>query len=264
MKVRIGCEFQWEASGPTPSIWQIRARPEECLLSERWVTDPQLGRAFYSDAFGNICDRIILPPGTTTLTYDATAEVSDLPDPLDIYAPQVAVEQLPADSLVFLLPSRFCQSELLYDDAWKLFGHTQPGWNRVQAVSNWVHENVSWQAGTSTPTTTACDTFESGYGVCRDFAHLALTFCRSLNIPARYVFGYLPDIDVPPPHDLMDFCAWFEVYLGERWWTFDARNNTRRVGRVVIGRGRDAADVAMVTTYGAPRLQRMKVWADQA
>jgi len=264
MKVRIGCEFQWQSSGPTPSVWQVRARPEECLLSERWVTEPQLGRAFYSDAFGNVCDRLTLPPGGVTLIYDAVAEVSDLPDPVDIYALQVPVEHLPAEALVFLLPSRFCQSDLLYDDAWKLFGHTDPGWNRVQAVSNWVHENVSWEAGTSHAATTACDTYETGQGVCRDFAHLAVTFCRSLNIPARYVFGYLPDIGVPPPHQQMDFCAWFEVYLGDRWWTFDARNNERRLGRVVIGRGRDAVDVAMVTTYGGPRLQSMKVWADEA
>jgi transglutaminase-like putative cysteine protease len=264
LKVRVGCEFEWEASGPTPSVWQVRARPEEHILSERWVTEPQLERAFYCDVYGNVCDRLTLPAGSTTLVYDATVGVFDGPDPVDIYAPQAPVEDLPADSLVFLLPSRFCQSDLLFDDAWKLFGHTAPGWNRVQAVSNWVHENVSWEAGTSLPTTTACDTYETGRGVCRDFAHLAVTFCRSLNIPARYVFGYLPDIGVPPPYEMMDFCAWFEVYLGDRWWTFDARNNTRRVGRVVIGRGRDAADVAMVTTYGGPLLRRMKVWADPA
>jgi transglutaminase-like putative cysteine protease len=118
--------------------------------------------------------------------------------------------------------------------------------------------------GTSTPTTTSCDTYERGEGVCRDFAHLGLTFCRSLNVPARYVFGYLPDIGVPTPDEPMDFCAWFEAYLGDRWWTFDPRNNTRRVGRVVIGRGRDASDVAMVTTYGGPLLRSMRVWADQA
>ena len=264
MKVHIGCEFEWESSGPTPSVWQIRARPEECLLSERWATDPELGRAFYSDTFGNVCDRLTLPPGALTLTYDAVAEVSEHPDPVDIYARQAPVEELPADALIYLLPSRYCQSDLLFDEAWKLFGHTAPGWNRVQAVCNWVHENVSWQAGTSTATTSACDVFEGGQGVCRDFAHLGLTFCRSLNVPARYVFGYLPDIAVPPPYPEMDFCAWFEAYLGDRWWTFDPRNNTRRIGRVVIGRGRDAADVAMVTTYGSPMLQRMTVWAEQA
>ncbi|HEX7277502.1 MAG TPA: transglutaminase family protein [Acidimicrobiales bacterium] len=264
MKVRVGCEFEWEASGPTPSVWQIRARPEERILSARWETDPEMGRPYYCDAFGNVCDRLILQAGTTTLTYDAVVEVSDYPDPIDIYARQAPVEELPADALVFLLPSRFCQSDVLYDDAWKLFGHTEPGWQRVQAVSNWVHENVHWEMGTSTPTTTAADVYQSGTGVCRDFAHLGVTFCRALNVPARYVFGYLPDIAVPKPDEPMDFCAWMEVYLGDRWWTFDPRNNTRRIGRVVIGKGRDAVDVAMVTTYGAPVLQRMKVWADQA
>jgi transglutaminase-like putative cysteine protease len=264
MKVHIGCEFEWESSGPTPSVWQIRARPEECLLSESWVTDPQLGRAFYGDTFGNVCDRLTLPAGHFKLTYDAMAEVSGQPDPVDIYARQVPVEELPAEALIYLLPSRYCQSDVLFDDAWKLFGHTEPGWNRVQAVSNWVHEHVSWVAGASTPNTSACEIFDGGTGVCRDFAHLGLTFCRSLNIPARYVFGYLPDIDVPPPYPEMDFCAWFEAYVGDRWWTFDPRNNTRRIGRVVIGRGRDAADVAMVTTYGGPVLKSMKVWADQA
>ncbi len=264
MKIRIGCEFEWESTAPTPSVWQIRPRPEERILSERWHTDPELGRAFYGDTFGNVCDRLTLPAGSTTLTYDAIAEVSGNPDPVDIYARQVPVEELPADALIYLLPSRYCQSDVLFDDAWKLFGHTEPGWNRVQAVSNWVHENVSWQAGTSTPSTSACDVYAGGEGVCRDFAHLGVTFCRSLNIPARYVFGYLPDIAVPPPYPEMDFCAWFEAYMGDRWWTFDPRNNTRRIGRVVIGRGRDATDVAMVTTYGSPVLQRMKVWADQA
>jgi transglutaminase-like putative cysteine protease len=264
MKVRIGCEFEWESSGSTPSIWQIRARPEECILSERWVTDPELGRAFYGDAFGNVCDRLTLPAGRLTLTYDAVAEVSDYPDPVDIYARQVSVDALPAEALVYLLPSRFCQSDLLFDEAWKLFGDVEPGWARVQAVNNWVHTNVDWQAGTSTSTTSACDILRQGEGVCRDFAHLGLTFCRSLNVPARYVFGYLPDIDVPPPYPEMDFCAWFEVYLGDRWWTFDPRNNERRIGRVVIGRGRDAADVAMVTTYGGPVLSGMRVWAEQA
>jgi len=264
MKVRVGCEFEYVSSAPTPSVWQVRARPEERILSEAWSTDPQLGRAFYCDAFGNVCDRLTLPVGTTKLVYDAVVEVDDGPDPVDIYAMQAPVENVPADALVFLLPSRFCLSDMLYDDAWKLFGHTMPGWNRVQAVSDWVHGNVIWTAGSSTSMTTSAEIYSQGAGVCRDFAHLAVTFCRALNIPARYVFGYLPDINVPPPYPEMDFCAWMEVYLGDRWWTFDPRNNTRRYGRVVIGRGRDAGDVAMVTTYGGPWLQNMKVWADQA
>jgi transglutaminase-like putative cysteine protease len=165
--------------------------------------------------------------------------------------------------MVFLLPSRFCLSDALQAQAWELFGATEPGWGRVVAVCDWVHENVQFQMGSSNPLTSALDVWQSRYGVCRDFAHLGLTLCRSLNIPARYVFGYLPDIDVPEPYEPMDFCAWFEAYLGDRWWTFDPRNNVPRAGRVVIGRGRDALDVAMVTTYGAPALQTMTVWADK-
>jgi transglutaminase-like putative cysteine protease len=165
--------------------------------------------------------------------------------------------------LLFTLPSRYCLSDELSDTAWDLFGNTWPGWERVQAVCDWVHQNVRFQYGTSTPRTTAVDVYEKRVGVCRDFAHLALTFCRAMNIPARYTFGYLPDIGVPPPDEPMDFCAWFEAYLGGRWLTFDPRNNTRRVGRVVIGRGRDALDVAMVTTYGSHTLQSMVVWADE-
>lgn len=264
MRVRVGCEFVWEAPGPTPSVWQVRARPEERVMSARWETDPEMGRPSFCDTFGNLCDRLVLPAGTTTLTYDAVVEVPDDPDPVAAGACQAPVDALPADALEFLLPSRFCQSDLLFDDAWKLFGHTEPGWGRVQAVSDWVHENLQFAMGSSVPTTTAADVYQSGEGVCRDFAHLGVTFCRALNVPARYVFGYLPDIGVPAPPEPMDFCAWFEAYLGDRWWTFDPRNNARRIGRVVIGRGRDAVDVAMVTTYGSPALQRMRVWADRA
>jgi transglutaminase-like putative cysteine protease len=146
--------------------------------------------------------------------------------------------------------------------AWQLFGTMEPGWARVQAICDWVHSNIRFQYGSSNSLTTAADVCAQGIGVCRDFAHLAVTFCRALHIPARYVFGYLPDIGVPPPDDPMDFCAWIEVYLAGRWWTFDPRNNEPRVGRVLIGRGRDALDVAMVTTFGSPRLAQMTVWAD--
>jgi transglutaminase-like putative cysteine protease len=166
--------------------------------------------------------------------------------------------------MMYLLPSRFCLSDLLYDKAWELFGATDVGYPRAQAVSDWVHEHVTWQGNASSPTTTAANVLESGAGVCRDFAHLGITFLRALNMPARYVFGYLPDIGVPDPGVPMDFCAWLEVYLGGRWFTFDPRNNQRRTGRVVIGRGRDALDVAMVTSYGGAALETLTVWADEA
>ncbi|MGO9877548.1 MAG: transglutaminase-like domain-containing protein, partial [Acidimicrobiia bacterium] len=182
---------------------------------------------------------------------------------VDRSAREVPVELLPDETMVFLLPSRFCLSDSLRDRAWELFGETEPGWSRVAAVCDWVHNNVQFQPGASNALTSALDVWDTRFGVCRDFAHLSLTLCRGLNIPARYVFGYLPDVGVAPPYDPMDFCAWIEVFLENRWWTFDPRNNVRRVGRVVIGRGRDALDVAMVTTYGSPILQRMTVWADE-
>jgi transglutaminase-like putative cysteine protease len=188
-------------------------------------------------------------------------EISGDPDDVDLSAPQHPVEDLPDEVLLFTLPSRYCLSDALLNTAWELFGNAQPGWSRVQAVCDWIHDNIEYGVK-STPLTTALEIYERRGGVCRDFAHLGVTFCRALNIPARYVFGYMPDIDVPPPWPPMDFHAWFEVYLGSRWWTFDARFNTPRIGRIPIGRGRDAVDVAMVTTWGAAQLRQMLVWAD--
>jgi transglutaminase-like putative cysteine protease len=216
----------------------------------------------YQDPYGNVCDRLTLPPGRTVLRYDANVRVPGEKDDADTTARQIPVGSLPDEAMVFLLPSRFCLSDVLQEQAWDLFGATAPGWARVVAVCDWVHENLRFQPGSSNPLTSVLDVWQSRTGVCRDFAHLGLTLCRSLNIPARYVFGYLPDVDVPVPYEPMDFCAWFEAYLEHRWWTFDPRNNVPRAGRVVIGRGRDALDVAMVTTYGAPVLQAMRVWAD--
>jgi transglutaminase-like putative cysteine protease len=217
----------------------------------------------YYDHYGNLCQRILLPVGEHILYYDALVKVTDTWDEVAFDAPQTPVEDLPDDVLLYTLPSRFCLSDVLSDTAWQLFGNTQPGWQRVQAVCDWVHTNIRFQYGTSTPLTTAVDVYEQRVGVCRDFTHLAVTFCRALNIPTRYVFGYLPDIGVPISEAPMDFCAWMEVYLDGRWWTFDPRNNTPRVGRVLIGRGRDALDVAMVTSYGSPTLKQMTVWADE-
>jgi transglutaminase-like putative cysteine protease len=265
MRVRVGCEFDYQALGLTPTIWQVRPRANRAqrLVSETWSTSPSMPSTSYHDVYGNICDRLVLRPGRTLLRYDAQFEVPGVFDDTDKEARQVPVEELPDEAMVFLLASRFCLSDLLRDRAWDLFGGTEPGWPRVVAVCDWVHENVGFQMGSSNPFTSALDVWENRTGVCRDFAHLGVTLCRSLNIPARYVFGYLPDIGVPPAPEPMDFCAWFEAYLEDRWWTFDPRNNVPRTGRVVIGRGRDALDVAMVTTYGAPILQTMTVWADE-
>ena len=265
LRVRVGCEFHYDAPGPTPTVWQVRPRAEstQLLVSESWETKPASARSSYHDSYGNICDRLTLPAGQTIVRYDAEVEVPGVYDDVDTTAPQIPVESLPDDTMVYLLPSRFCPSDVLRDRAWQLFGATEPGWARVAAVCDWVHENVQFQIGSSNPLTSSLDVWDSRMGVCRDFSHLGLTLCRALNIPARYTFGYLPDIGIPPPYEAMDFCAWFEAYLGGRWWTFDPRNNVPRMGRVVIGRGRDALDVAMVTTYGAPILQSMHVWADE-
>ncbi len=265
MKIRVGCEFRYEVSGPTPAVWQVRVRPDgPTPLWSNWDTSPRAASNAHLDGFANLCDRLVLPTGETELRYDAVVEVAARFDAAVKDAAQLPVEELPHEVLVFLLPSRFCLSDALDEKAWDLFGSTSPGWERVQAVCDWTHENVKYQAGATTALTTAAEILDTGAGVCRDFSHVAITFCRCLNIPARYVSGYMPDLDDSPnPDDPMDFCSWFEAYLDGRWWTFDPRNNGPRMGRVTIGWGRDAADVAMVTTYGHAVLQSMAVWADE-
>jgi transglutaminase-like putative cysteine protease len=253
-------------AAPTPAILQVRPRTDAAhrLLSETWATEPETLLDEYDDVYGNGVRRLLMPEGEVTIRYNAVCEVPDELDPDASGAAQVAVEDLPGELLHFLLPSRYCLSDLLMDAAWELFAGTEPGFARVQAVCDWVHDNVRFQYGTSNPRTTAVDVFRDRVGVCRDLTHLAVTFCRALNVPARYVFGYLPDIGVAPPDSPMDFAAWMEVWLGGRWWTFDPRNNQRRTGRVLIGRGRDALDVAMMTTYGPAAFKAMTVWADPA
>ncbi|HEY1479360.1 MAG TPA: transglutaminase family protein, partial [Gaiellales bacterium] len=217
----------------------------------------------FDDLYGNRCRRVILPPGISTFSYDAIVEIPSenepMPGPGDV---QHRIEDLPAELLHWLLPSRYSESDVLSPDAWEYFGHTNPGVERVQAVCDWIHGNIAYGVK-SVPSTSTIEIYARRGGMCRDFAHLGVTFCRALGIPARYVFGYMPDIGIPGPFPPMDFHAWFEVYLGDRWWTFDARFNTPRIGRVAIGHGRDAADVAMITTYGAATLRRMAVWSDE-
>jgi transglutaminase-like putative cysteine protease len=225
--------------------------------------NPPAPARLYLDTYGNVCDRLTLPTGRSALCYDATLEVSSDFDEADKGATQAAIEDLPNEAFMYLLPSRFCLPDALHDVAWELFGSIEPGWPRVQAVCDWVHDHIRYEPGSSTAVTTAFDVWQSRAGVCRDIAHLGATLCRALNLPARYVAGYLPDIGVAPPDLPMDFCSWFEVWLEGRWWTFDPRNNEPRIGRVVIAKGRDALDTAMVTTWGAAQLQAMTVWADE-
>jgi transglutaminase-like putative cysteine protease len=231
-------------------------------VSETW--EPPAPCRTYNDAYGNTCDRLTLPMGHSALRYDAIVEVTSDFDDAEKSAASVAIEDLPDEAFVYLLPSRFCWPEKLRDAAWELFDSADPGWARVQAVCDWVHDHVHYEVGASSATTTAYDVWKTRTGVCRDLTQLGITLCRALNVPARYVAGYLPDSAADPVEVPMDFSSWFEVWLDGRWWTFDPRNNERRVGRVVIARGRDALDAAMVTTWGSSTLKMMTVWAEGA
>jgi transglutaminase-like putative cysteine protease len=262
-KVRIGCEFTYIAEIDTPSVLQVEPLtdgPVRIIDAHFSVVPVRLSRT-YRDLYGNICRRLVVPAGRSVIRYDALALVPDATEDVDPEAPELAPADVPDDALIFTLPSRYVLPDLLGDSAWTRFGAVAPGYGRVQAICDHVNDHLTFRYGSSAPQSTAVDVYESGYGVCRDFTHLAISFCRALNIPARYVFGYLPDMDVPLNPDPMDFAAWMEVWLGDRWWTFDPRNNQPRKGRIVIGRGRDASDVAMVTTFGAPQLDSMTVVA---
>lgn len=266
MRVRVGCEFEFESDDSVPMLMLVRARPDvdqHASYESHWVDPSGVRLREYVDGFGNRCWRLKAPRGLLHVRYDAVIEVPSEPDPVVPDAAIVPVDELPPESLVFTLPSRYVQSDLMLNQAWELFGKTPQTWARVQAIVDWVHTNVRYETGNSSPMITAMDVLERRVGVCRDFALMSVALCRAMNIPARYTFGYLPDIDVEPPDVPMDFHAWFEAFLGGRWHTFDARHNQPRVGRVVVGHGRDAVDVALTTSYGASRLNQMTVWADQ-
>jgi transglutaminase-like putative cysteine protease len=232
------------------------------LQSGRWLT-PSAPVRNYRDAFGNACWRFVLPGGPMTIRYDALVELSAEPDQMPLDQPLVPVHDLPDDTLTFLLPSRSIQSDLLSEAAWDLFGATPLTSERVQAVCDWVHSNIRYETGSSDLTVTAHDTFQRGYGVCRDIALLTVGLCRALNIPARYACGYLPDIGIPPPYTPMDFHAWTNIFIDGRWYIFDSRYNTPRIGRIEIGQGRDVVDVALSTSFGDNRLDQMTVWSEQ-
>ena len=266
-EIRIGCEFVHSSAYDVPAIFQVEPAPDQPHLrvhDEAWSFEPQQATRTYRDLYANLCRRLTLPAGTSTLTYSARVTVPDAPEDVDEDAPEIPPAELPDDVLIYTLPSRYCLPDVLGAEAWNRFGQLPRGYSRVQAVCDYVNGHLTFQYGTSSATSTAADVHAAGYGVCRDFTHLAVSLCRALNIPARYVFGYLPQIEVEPLAAPIDFAAWMEVYLGGRWFTFDPRNNEHRKGRVLIGRGRDAGDVAMATTFGAPRLDRMTVVAEDA
>ncbi len=265
VQVRVGCELGLETPEAAHAILQVEPSRigKVAVVREEWSHTPHLTLRGYRDVYGNLCQRLDVPSGSVSVRYDAVVEVSSNLDDEDITATQASPTDLPDHVLVYTLPSRYCLSDELASEAWRLFGSGPRGWGRVQAVCDFVHSEIRFQYGTSTPLTTAVHVYESKVGVCRDFTQLAISFCRALNIPARYVFGYLPDIDVPPDDATMDFAAWMEVWLGGRWYTFDPRNNQRRIGRVLVGRGRDALDCAMLTSYGKTAMPKMDVWADE-
>ena len=259
-QLSIGCEFTYVAAIPTPVVFQVQPTeaPPVSIEGARWFSEPAVPFRGYVDLYGNPCVRAVLPAGRSSFAYQAAAVVPDTTEETDEGAPERAPDDLPDDTLIYTLPSRYCLPDVLGGEAWGRFGAMGPGYRRVQAICDYVHGHLTFQYGSTTALSSAADVNLAGRGVCRDFTHLAISFCRALNIPARYVFGYLPDMDVPPDPAPMDFAAWMEVWLGDQWWTFDPRNNSGRKGRVVIGRGRDASDVAMATTFGGPLLESMR------
>jgi transglutaminase-like putative cysteine protease len=265
VRIRVGFEMTYECPQPTPMIFNLNvhhSRVSDLIGRDELVIDPAVPMAAYRDTFGNWCTRIVAPSGRTRVSADALVNDSGLADVTAPFAQQIAVQDLPEETLLFLLGSRYCETDRLSEIAWQLFGETPIGWARVQAVCDYVHQRITFGYVHARTTRTALEALQEGTGVCRDYAHLAVAFCRCLNIPARYCTGYLGDIGVAPAGP-MDFAAWFEAFLDHRWYTFDARNNVPRIGRVLIARGRDASDVAISSTFGPNKLVSFEVWTDE-
>ncbi len=266
VQLRVGYEIIYDCPQPTPMLLTLHihfSRVSDLVVPDHLITSPSVPVTAYRDSFGNWCSRIVAPTGELRLSTNAVVNDSGEPDVVAISAPQHPVQELPDKTLVFLLGSRYCETDLLSDAAWGLFGQSPTGWGRVQAICDFVHQHIQFGYEHARATKTAWEAFNERAGVCRDYTHLAIAFCRCMNIPARYCTGYLSDIDIPPPHGPMDFAAWFEAYLGERWYTFDPRNNVPYIGRVLIARGRDAADVPISNTFGPNTLKSFRVWADE-
>jgi len=264
--LRVGFELIYECPQPTPMILMLNvhsSRVADVVVPDCVTTTPFVPIAFYYDAFGNRCSRLVAPSGEVRISADGVVRDSGLPDPVAEWAQQQPVQELPQQVLVFLMGSRYCETDKLSQTAWDLFGHSPTGWGRVQAICDFVHRHVTFGYQYANPTKSAWDVFNEGRGVCRDYAHLAVAFCRCMNIPARYCTGYLSDIGTEPPYGPGDFAGWFEAYLGGHWYTFDPRNNVPRIGRVLMAQGRDAADVPISNTFGFNTLKSFKVWADE-
>ncbi|GEP05525.1 transglutaminase-like domain-containing protein [Methylobacterium oxalidis] len=270
MRIRTGFTIAFDTFGPTPMLLLLNVRPErrrDLVTPERITFDPPLEARQHLDEFGNLRTRILVPGGRITMSADFLIEDSGLPDAVAAEARQIPLQDVPDDVLVYLLGSRYCDTDKLSQTAWSLFGSAPEGWARVQAIVDYAHARIRFDYQQADATRSAHDGHSQQVGVCRDFAHLAITLCRCMNIPARYATGYLGDIGVPPVPDPMDFSAWFEVYLegpeGPRWYTFDARHNTPRIGRIVMAYGRDATDCAITTSFGPAPLARFEVHTDE-
>ena len=262
MLIRCGYDIAYECTADTPMLAMLHVRPERrgnLTTPERFAVLPYVPYRHYTDGFGNMCTRLVLPPGTTHLTCDFTIWDSGYPDPIPYGAPQTPVDQLPDDILVFLLGSRYCETDKLSALAWSMFGHIAPGWARVAAISQYAHDRIRFSYPNARPDRSAVEGNAEQIGVCRDYTHLAVTLCRCMNIPARYCTGYLGDIGVPLDPNPMDFSAWFDVYLGGAWYTWDARHNAPRIGRILMARGRDATDAALTTAFGSAKLVNFTV-----
>lgn len=266
MQIRAGVELIYDCQQRIPMILTLNihyTRASDILVPDHLITEPSVPISGYRDGFGNWCSRIVAPPGEIRISTDAVVSDRGQPDVIAPSAQQIPVEDLPEETLLFLLGSRYCETDRLSEAAWDLFGNTPPGWERVQTICDYVHNHITFGYEHARSTRTALDAFQERTGVCRDFTHLAVAFCRCMNFPARYCTGYLGDIGVPPSVNPMDFSAWFDVYVGGHWYTFDARNNVPRIGRILIARGRDAADTAISSTFGPNTLKSFKVWTDE-
>jgi transglutaminase-like putative cysteine protease len=267
MLLNVGCEITFTIPAPSAMVLMLQLHPSIAAKSrgsERIQVLPAVPVVEYLDVYGNRCARVFMPAGWVAIRHHAIVDDDGLPDPQVWNAYQHPVQELPQETLLFLLASRYCEVDSeLKEIAWALFGQKPAGWPLVQAICDYVHAHIRFDYQLARANRTALEVYRERVGVCRDFMHLAVTFCRCLNIPARYCTGYLGDIGVPPAAAPMDFSAWFEVYLGGRWFAFDARNNTPRIGRILIARGRDAADVALTTTFGINQLQSFTVRTEE-
>lgn len=264
MHVRAGYELTFDLQNATPMIVVLNihySRTADLLTPDTMITSPSTPYTAYRDSFGNWCNRLLAAPGRFQIRADTVINDHGFPDEVPAHARQNPVEFLPEDALPFLLPSRYADSDRLADVAWDLFGGFEPGWPRVQAISEWVHRHITFGYEFARASKTAWDAYQEGRGVCRDYAHLGMAFCRALNIPARYCTGYVLGVELATPEEPMDFSGWFEVYLDNKWYVVDPRNLTPMTGRTLIARGRDAADVAITTSFGPNVLRDFQVWA---